>query len=235
MQYPIIDLITSAYINNGWIGLDIPQTITYEPIQLGSGTPSPDNVRPIEGTYILGVGTVYGGTLDVTTGVLTVDRAMADLGTWNWTMYNVPQGNLFRSPTVQNAELPYDGLNLLCSHYPIVKASMRTDNSVSVGSVGRIDVIDNSYEDVTSFKPAMSGVQLVYKLITPTTYQLTEEEVISVLGERNDISPRLKLPMIHYFPYPVIDSLKRASEGTMTNKDREILTHYLTPLGIGGI
>ena len=50
-----------------------------------------------------------------------------------------------------------------------------------------------------------------------------------------DIKNRLKLPMIHYFPHPVIDSLQRAAAGTQTTDDTEILRHYLTPLGIGGI
>lgn len=59
-----------------------------EPVQSGSGDPSPTNIRPISGwnavnvkngntviaTISLGQ-TVYGGTLNVLTGVLTVDRA----------------------------------------------------------------------------------------------------------------------------------------------------------------
>lgn len=176
-----------------------------EPIQSGSGTPSPDNVRPISGhtdvvvtvaddydnptvsdTYTTALGrTVYGGTLDVTSGVLTVDRAMVDAGTWRWTMYSVSQGNLFRTPDVQNAVLPYDALNLLCSHYPIVKSSLRTDNSVSIGQTGHIDVIDSRYSDAASFKTAMSGVQLVYELATPQTYQLTAQQIDLLLGTNN--------------------------------------------------
>ena len=50
-----------------------------------------------------------------------------------------------------------------------------------------------------------------------------------------DIKNRFKLPMIHYFPHPVIDALQRAAAGTQTADDTEILRHYLTPLGIGGI
>ena len=50
-----------------------------------------------------------------------------------------------------------------------------------------------------------------------------------------DIAHRLKLPLPHYFPHPVIDALQRAAAGTQTADDTEILRHYLTPLGIGGI
>ena len=50
-----------------------------------------------------------------------------------------------------------------------------------------------------------------------------------------DIKDRLKLPMIHYFPHPVIDALISAADGQHTEEEKEILRHYLTPLGIGGI
>lgn len=45
------------------------------PVQSGSGDPTPDNIRSISGR----TGTVYGGTLDVTTGLLTVTHKVV---TW---------------------------------------------------------------------------------------------------------------------------------------------------------
>ena len=65
-------------------------TVDIEPVQAGEGDPSPDNVRPISGwtganitvngdvmnvAFPAEAGTVYGGTLDVLNGELTVDRA----------------------------------------------------------------------------------------------------------------------------------------------------------------
>lgn len=40
----------------------------------------------------------------------------------------------------------------------------------------------SQYTDATAFKTAMSGVQLVYELATPQTYQLTPTEVRTLLG-----------------------------------------------------
>lgn len=51
----------------------------------------------------------------------------------------------------------------------------------------------------------------------------------------NNFPNRLKLPLPHYFPHPVIDALTHASAGTQTAEDTQILKHYLEPLGIGGI
>lgn len=45
MQYPIIDLITSAYINNGWTGLDISTGKNlFNPNSLDHSWISPNNV-----------------------------------------------------------------------------------------------------------------------------------------------------------------------------------------------
>ena len=55
------------------------------------------------------------------------------------------------------------------------------------------------------------------------------------IKNENEISKRLKLPLSHYFPHPVIDALISAADGQHTEEEKEILRHYLTPLGIGGI
>lgn len=52
---------------------------------------------------------------------------------------------------------------------------------------------------------------------------------------KSDFPNRLKLPLPHYFPHPVIDALISAADGQQTEEENEILRHYLTPLGIGGI
>ena len=44
---------------------------------------------------------------------------------------------------------------------------------------------DVAYSDATTFKQAMNGVQLVYELATPQTYQLTPVEVKTLLGLNN--------------------------------------------------
>ena len=85
------DMVT---ITDGEAGNALDVTIGINPVQSGSGDPSPSNIRPITGwtnanvvvspstsaaagtTYPVSwqstAGTVYGGTLDVTTGLLTV-------------------------------------------------------------------------------------------------------------------------------------------------------------------
>lgn len=83
-------------------------TVRIDPIQEGTGDPSPTNIRPISGrtgltvtvqsgdtqnTYPISwqteAGAIYGGTLNVTTGVLTVDTILATISSFandnaNW-------------------------------------------------------------------------------------------------------------------------------------------------------
>lgn len=68
---------------------------------------------------------------------------------------------------------------------------------------------------------------------------ITPEDIISIefIPENLDIysyiSNKMKLPIIKC--YPLFDALISASDGQQTQEENEILRHYLTPLGIGGI
>lgn len=172
---------------------------TISPIQSGSGEPSPTNVRPISGTEQVTFGvndnefsaplgqTVYGGTLDVTNGVLTVNMAMVDLRTLDWWL----DGSRFKA-VIPNGIVTGQfgpGAKAICSAYPYHNIpTTQPDKTFTFSSSYDSDVYaiaaikDSSYTDVATFKTAMSGVQFVYKLATPLTYQLTPHEANTVLG-----------------------------------------------------
>ena len=126
--------------------------------------------------------TVYGGSFDVVNGVLTVDRAMVDLGTLNWG-YNSSYEFFYSKIN----SLKKNG-NLLCSAYNFVgpksnEAMANVVNGSIATSVTQYAKIKNTaYTNTTSFKTAMNGVQLVYELATPQTYQLTPQQVTTLLG-----------------------------------------------------
>ena len=185
-------------------------TISIEAVQSGSGDPSPTNVRPISGwtgatinvsdedtsnptTYNISwqstAGTVYGGTLDVKTGVLTVAFGYVDLGDLEWT-YDSTNGvfkaNLLYAKTPPNnstENLAFCEIYKIRAYNSVVYAS--TDYSVGLSSAGVLAIRDSSYSDASVFKTAMSGVKYVYELATPVTYQLTPTEVRSLLGVNN--------------------------------------------------
>ena len=185
-------------------------SVDIQPVQSGEGDPSPTNIRPITGHtsatvtrtvdgsatyYTIDLnGTRYGGTLDVLTGVLTVNRLMADGGDLTWAKVT---GNNYRNFTAAVANLAYD-VNVpkvLSSAYKSVSnntAESGDDAYVwSWNGAGspRIAVKDTSKANMTAdeFKTAMTGVQFCYKLATPQTVQLTAQQV-SLLTGTNIIS-----------------------------------------------
>ena len=178
-----------------------------EPIQEGSGDPSPDNIRPISGrtganVYHSGAdtadyetvsvpweeeaGTVYGGTLDVTGGVLTVTHVYVDLGTLSWI-----RTTSYAHPFFYAQKLDYKRrTNVMCSGFAPIKPRMASgfgndaaDLSVTGGyDNSQIYVRYDAYSDAASFKSAVSGVVLVYQLATPQTYQLTLQQIQMLKG-----------------------------------------------------
>jgi len=133
-------------------------------------------------------GTVYGGTLDVTTGLLTVEMGMVDLGTLNWYYQpNWGRANSFYA-VLDIKQVPSSTVaNMLCSIYKTVNADgiyLGTDKAICNNGIFT-RVSDSSYTDAVTFKTAMSGVQLVYELATPQTYQLSPTDVALLLGVNN--------------------------------------------------
>lgn len=190
--------------------------VTMEPIQAGSGDPSPDNIRPITGrdavtvyrsgadmsdpqsvTVQLGQ-TVYGGTVDVTTGVMTVTDTMVDLGSLTWGFRDV-YGGFFHSGGLTDSAA--DSSVCICSSYRnawggsafiqnndcVVFVNANGNGGAITGgaSYKHIILTDRRFTDAASLKAALSGVMLCYKLATPQTIQLTPEQLTTLKGQNN--------------------------------------------------
>jgi hypothetical protein len=138
--------------------------------------------------------TVYGGTLDVTNGKLTVTHGIVDLGTLSWGYDNTGGKAIFYSSSIRGLIKPPARMgivpNVIAEIFKTVNAYSAgtpnpNDNQISVNTDGSIWVNDLSYTTSSSFKTAMNGVQLVYELATPVEYQLTPAQLTQLLGENN--------------------------------------------------
>lgn len=180
------------------------------PKQAGSGTPSPDNVRTISGstsatvtvsdgetsttkTTPLGQ-TVYGGQLNVLTGELTIDRAIVDLGSFNWISENTTVSGLARVGVEEIRPLGalYNQTPICSSYEGVTPKGYTAFNNGEIGFSNNeanpmIRVRDQNFASMTDaqIKSAMNGVTLCYELATPQTVQLTPQEVNSLLGQNN--------------------------------------------------
>ena len=135
--------------------------------------------------------TVYGGTLDVKRGVLTITHVIKDLGTLDYTAQtSISSFYTQLSDAVTGATgVTMDGI---CSQYKVVPTrgsvaeTMGQGDSIFAMQSGSklLFIKDTSKAELTAaeFKTAMSGVQLCYELATPTTVQLTGAELALLMG-----------------------------------------------------
>lgn len=135
--------------------------------------------------------TVYGGTLDVVGGVLTVDRAMVDLGTLNWT-YQANYQRFTTSDIYQDVAKPPNNntqTGAISSVY-VESTSNKTanpnyDKTFGISDGGSVQIRDEAYTDATALQTSLTGQTMVYFLATPTTIQLTPTQIDSLLGRNN--------------------------------------------------
>lgn len=142
--------------------------------------------------------TVYGGSLDVINGTSGNKKTLGyvNLGNPTWGYNN---GRFYYNPTDAKVYAQTEVANMLCSQYPISKYLSQADNSIS-SYAGYIYVRADSYgEDVTAFKQAMSGVQLVYELATPTTFESLATPIKSLSGSNNVWADTGKIEELEYF------------------------------------
>lgn len=134
-------------------------------------------------------GTVYGGTLDVTTGVLTVTHKSikgSTLGTWaQHPNYATQYRKNFSDANTGGYAKKNGYRNIFSDSYTTGNSS---DNNTIFGfsESALVTIHDNRFEsDPVGFTAAIADVQFVYELETPLTYQLTPTEVKSLLGENH--------------------------------------------------
>jgi len=134
-------------------------------------------------------GTVYGGTLDVMTGVLTVDRASitfdgSDDEGWAKSTYNY-----FNTPRISGAinenTSPNNFLSNLYAYGNVMNAT-QTLGACLIWATVRVRLADMSislddWKDMLEAQP----LQVIYSLAAPQTYQLTSMQIDLLIGQNN--------------------------------------------------
>lgn len=176
--------------------------VSIDPIQEGSGDPSPENVRPISGRTGLTVshsgadtsdpatisvnweteaGTVYGGNIDIVSGKLTVDRVMFS-----------------RNTSTMNNQESYPGWKNT-GITDVIGAGIQRNDYRALGNIGTLFGINTSgsstgsiYLPTSRYGKTQSewiaeaiDVQILFDAVNPIEYQLTPQEVRTLLGDNN--------------------------------------------------
>lgn len=173
------------------------------PTQSGTGTPSPDNVRPITGdteasvsttdgtstnTATIALGqTVYGGEVNFDTGVLTVERAILTT-TWGDCTSAAALTNVTRKRLPDLSDTP-SNITAAISNITVYERSWDGDTPhfyVQPNKEGYIFLPTDTDNDTV--------IQICYELATPTTLNLTPAELTLLRGnntvttENNQVS-----------------------------------------------
>lgn len=136
--------------------------------------------------------TVYGGTLDMATGVLTVDKGYTLVKDIPWDEYNTTyqrfMGTVSGIKLYPNArETP-----LSCSYFQVIDDKRAIgdvpNNSIYGAQNGRrISIKTTDYTTIEPFVENYGNCQIVYPLETPITYQLTPQQIATLAHQQNVI------------------------------------------------
>ena len=181
---------------NGFVLIRPDSGQTLLSVNEGSTIPSSLTNASVYDVPFGSAGTVYGGTLDVASGLLTVTHLAVDMGSLSWTAMAGQGGSIYYMRTTDLAATIYrvassDVVADLYSDAYVAKKN----NTIYAGVVGvastasgYVTAYDDRYNTASSasaFKTAVTGQTLVYPLATPQVYQLTPEEVGLLLGTNN--------------------------------------------------
>ena len=147
---------------------------------------------------------IFGGYVDLISGTLVVDRKLLALGSLEWTYH--ASSTLFYATIPNDASSVGEGdANALCSCYERGRYSTLTNNQFFINdsdfsSTKRICVRDTRYTNATQFKNAMNGQTAIYTLETPQTYQLTPQQVNTLVGTNNVWSEQGNIELSYHIP-----------------------------------
>ena len=154
-----------------------------------SPTQDPDDATTYSVDWTSQAGTVYGGALDVVTGLLTVTHAIIEYdgsSDESWGVYSVPRFYINRADFTAPGNLVVADIKTNRLQV-IAKSSMGSINyrfsASDSGSHQFMIRVDSSVNTVALLRTWLSNnpLQVVYKLTTPLTYQLTPQDVAALV------------------------------------------------------
>lgn len=198
-----------ADIPDGAAGADLLEMlVTLTPEQPGSGDPSPSNVRPISGCTGVTIsqsgrdtsdpdetefdweddaGTVYAGTLDVLTGILTATFRMQEFRGDN--LAEAAAGRAKISLSLTNAGEYGKKADMISDQYKTITTQSSNAQAMRMTNDGRqLFLYDTArFTDAETARSVLnaSPVHVLYPLATPVTYQLTPAEMQTLRGENH--------------------------------------------------
>jgi hypothetical protein len=182
--------------------------VTFSPVQTGSGTPSPSNVRPIMGWSTIAAsigtmpvdislgGTYYGGTVDLVSGVMTVTKFGFTGNNPNAYAYldSVQTNVVVFTINLSRSGFPNASGGIMASHFSPTIPSGTAGRVVLSGGyiysvVPRSDFSGTINDEAVRTWLIYHNPTYVYTRTTPQTVQLSPQTIAALRGQQTTISP----------------------------------------------
>ena len=219
--HPVTESGQSIAITNGFPAPLKACTVTFAPVQSGTGDPSPSNIRAISGRTGLSVyvsqtssggteypvswtdyGTVYGGTLDLTNGELITE--------WGYIRYTGAQSESWNVENQSNfyimtpniySRVTKDESTLICNMAK--SANSVNDGECRITSSGNFNIRIGSLigiNNVNDFKAWLSNhnLEVAVALQTPIRTAINPIAVMEIRGENHIWSDAGNVSVTYY-------------------------------------
>lgn len=172
------------------------------------------------------IGNFGAGTLNVLTGELTITWQFVDLGTCSITAASPAIPNGFGA-RVNVSGRKYgnasSGIVGYCSHYKFwgngvtsTLSSSLSNNEFGYQATNNLTWIrDDTCSTIEELKAKLSGVMLLYELVTPVTYYLSPNDVRTLSSETNIWTNCGQEIKMEYFTNELIDKVSVTRSGTV--------------------
>lgn len=142
--------------------------------------------KPITETDIVFPSPVYGGTLDVVSGVLTVTHKLVKISSLSWAYQANWNGRFRGSANDKDGVQATVTANVFCDSYKSELGTNSNDNIVcgyGKGIGGLIYIKDSSFgEDAEAFVETMGEHYICYPVVNPQTVTLTPTQLTALIG-----------------------------------------------------
>ena len=149
---------------------------------------------------------IFGGYVDLISGKLVVDKVSVDLGTLDWALRTTGNSNKLLSTSVK--EIGWYNVSTvtgLCSDYSVIGKSSASEliSVLDTADIGlyfyNAGTLDHYVYLVIPKENSPSGT-LVYELATPQTYQLTPQQVNTLVGTNSVWSEQGNIELSYHIP-----------------------------------
>ncbi len=191
----LADDIAVVYVE--FTGSQSPSNFHFYPMIRVDGDSTWQPYNPSSKQYTVALGqTVYGGSLDVVSGVLTVDRAYAEFDGSNDENWGSASGTGYHQYGISINEAK-NSATAITNRFSLIELSDRGNKtglvSIENDTIFRFALKDSDLliSDVNAWKTWLSSnpIQVCYELATSRTIQLTPQQIDTLIGMNNIVIP----------------------------------------------